>query len=169
MPQPPLPFACALGQSDRSTCHWQVAQAVLWLPGFGGGAGVQRRQAVKGAPARAGAAEFTTVGTAPTALALRLRSREIGPINLPLADCSDGPSAPGFRGRCGRSEATGSSRVSPRPPWQLFPRCRRTTARPVRPAPRTCAAAPSRWLADTGQAPVFPELPAADGRRRCHR
>ena len=29
-PQPHLPFACALGQSDRSTCHWQVDQTVLW-------------------------------------------------------------------------------------------------------------------------------------------
>ena len=35
-PQPPLPFACALGQSDRSTCHWQVAQPVLSHPVFMG-------------------------------------------------------------------------------------------------------------------------------------
>ena len=34
LPQPPLPFACALRQSDRSTCHWQVAQTVLWYPVF---------------------------------------------------------------------------------------------------------------------------------------
>ena len=34
------------------------------------------------------------------------RLRSIGPINLPLADCSDGAPAPGFRGRCGRTEAT---------------------------------------------------------------
>ena len=37
-------------------------------------------------------------GIAPTALALRLRSRAIGPINLPLACRSDGPLAPGFWG-----------------------------------------------------------------------
>ena len=36
-PQPPLPFAYTLGQSDRSTCHWQVAQTVLWHPVFAGG------------------------------------------------------------------------------------------------------------------------------------
>ena len=41
-PQPPLPFACALGQSDRSTCHWQVEQAVLWHPFFMGGSGKPR-------------------------------------------------------------------------------------------------------------------------------
>ena len=35
-PQPPLPFAYALGQSDRSTCHWHVAQSVLWLSIFTG-------------------------------------------------------------------------------------------------------------------------------------
>ena len=38
-----------------------------------------------------------------------LRLQAIGPINLPLADCSDGPPAPGFRGWCGGSEATGSN------------------------------------------------------------
>ena len=37
--QPPLPFARALGQSGRSTCHWQIAQTVLWHPTFGGGGG----------------------------------------------------------------------------------------------------------------------------------
>ena len=44
-PQPSLPFACAIGQSDRSTCHWQVAQTVLWHPVFKGGEGDQGRQA----------------------------------------------------------------------------------------------------------------------------
>ena len=29
---PPLPSPKGLGQSDRSTCHWQIAQTVLWHP-----------------------------------------------------------------------------------------------------------------------------------------
>ena len=52
---------------------------------------------------QAAAAEFPTIGIAPTALALRLRSRAIGPIDLPLAGRSDGPLAPDLRGRCGRA------------------------------------------------------------------
>ena len=44
-------------------------------------------------------------GIAPTPLALRLRLREIGPLNLPLAGRSDGPLAPGFHGRCVGPEA----------------------------------------------------------------
>ena len=39
----------ASNQSDRSTCHWQVAQTVLWHPVFTGGAGDQRRPAPAGA------------------------------------------------------------------------------------------------------------------------
>ena len=35
-----------------------------------------------------------------------LRLQQIGPINLPVADCSDGPLAPDLRGRYGRPEAT---------------------------------------------------------------
>ena len=40
-PHPPLPFAYALGPSDRSICHCQIAQRVLWLPAFAGGVGVK--------------------------------------------------------------------------------------------------------------------------------
>ena len=50
-PQLPLPFAYALGQSDRSTCHWQVAQTVLWHPVFPGGDGDQGRPALIPLPA----------------------------------------------------------------------------------------------------------------------
>ena len=48
---PPLPFACALGKSDGSTCHWQIAQTALWHPAFAGGAYDQRRQALPPLPA----------------------------------------------------------------------------------------------------------------------
>ena len=40
-PHPPCLTARAFRQSDRSTCHWQVAQTVLWHPALGGGAGDQ--------------------------------------------------------------------------------------------------------------------------------
>ena len=64
---------------------------------------------------QAGAAESRGAGIAPTPLAHRLRSREIGPIDLPLAGRSDGPLAPGFHGRRGRSEATGSKEMRQMP------------------------------------------------------
>ena len=34
-----LSLRLRFGKSDRSTCHWQVAQTVLWHPVFAGGAG----------------------------------------------------------------------------------------------------------------------------------
>ena len=124
MPQPPLPFACAPGQSDRSICHWQIAQTVLWHPVFAGGAGDERRKPPALLPTPALPFGFlpdltrVKFGSAcpalgrrcriydrldrPTppcpSLALRLRSRAIGPIDLPLAGRSDGPLAPGFWG-----------------------------------------------------------------------
>ena len=41
-----LSLRLRFGKSDRSTCHWQVAQAVLWLPTCKGGAGDPRRPAM---------------------------------------------------------------------------------------------------------------------------
>ena len=45
-PNPPFPTprvkpGVAFGKSDRSTCHWQVDQTVLWHQVFTGGAGVR--------------------------------------------------------------------------------------------------------------------------------
>ena len=47
-PSPPFPApwvnpGVAFGKSDRSICHWQIAQAVLWLPFFAVGEGDDRR------------------------------------------------------------------------------------------------------------------------------
>ena len=47
LPRPPFPGTRAKPgvvhcQSDRSTCHWQVAQAVLWHPASAGGGGDPR-------------------------------------------------------------------------------------------------------------------------------
>ena len=42
-PAPRVKPGVAFGKSDRSTCHWQVVQTVLWHPVFGGLSG--RREA----------------------------------------------------------------------------------------------------------------------------
>ena len=89
-------------RGDCSHASAATLCALLFLAGF------DSHQIRQRLPARSGAAKFPTGSIAPTALALRLRSREIGPIDLPLADCSDGPLVPGFRGRCGRSGAASS-------------------------------------------------------------
>ena len=58
---------------------------------------------------------FQPVGLPQPPLPYGLRLREIGPINLPLADCSDGPLAPGFRDQGGRSEVRGFGPRQPGP------------------------------------------------------
>ena len=77
-PNPPWLPACASSQSDRSICHWQIAQTVLWLPVFTGCAGDQRRvvSCFRRPPILlCFLPNLTRVkfGIAPTALALRLR------------------------------------------------------------------------------------------------
>ena len=38
------------GKSDRSICHWQIAQTVLWLPTFKGGVGRLQQKGRSGCP-----------------------------------------------------------------------------------------------------------------------
>ena len=70
-----------------------------------------------------------------------LRLQAIGPINLPLADCSDGPLALGLGGRFGRSGATSVDLSQPDPfgrvPQRLlYPSVScRSSNRPDRPTP----------------------------------
>ena len=77
-------------------------------------------QALSCAPARPALPNFQPIVLPHPPFPYGLRLREIGPVNLPLADCSDGPLAPDFHGWSGRPEATVTRSHQPGP-FSLFP------------------------------------------------
>ena len=81
-PNPPWFPACASNQSDRSICHWQIDQTVLWHPNFTGGDGDQRRPAyslIRPNPSRSAidqASDIAAKSGSPASIRRRLPTRQ---------------------------------------------------------------------------------------------